>query len=230
MTEFLIQYIELAARHAHIWGFVMIFVLMAIESSVFPLPSEVVMIPAGFLAYRNGLTFGDPLIDCSIAVICGALGSLAGAYFNYFMALWLGRPFLYKFGRYFFLPPKNLERCEQVFREYGEVTTFVCRLIPAIRHLISLPAGLSRMSHFRFSFFTVLGAGIWCAILLAIGYYLGSLSADMTYRDLVHRGIRILHENYIWLFLGIAIIIGTYAMIHHMVMKSSRNRNMPEQA
>ena len=224
MTEFLIQYIEMAARHAQVWGFVMIFILMAIESSVFPLPSEIVMIPAGFLAFRHGLTFGDPLLDCAIAVICGAFGSLLGAYFNYFMALWLGRPFLYRFGKYFFLKPKNLERCEEVFREYGEITTFVCRLIPGIRHLISLPAGLSRMNHLRFSFFTVLGAGIWCAILLGIGYYLGSLSKDMTYRDLVHKGIQILHHNYGWMFIGLAVIVGTYALIHHMIMQSSGNK------
>ena len=204
----------------------MIFILMAIESSVFPLPSEVVMIPAGFLAFRNGLTFGDPLLDCAIAVICGAFGSLAGAYFNYFMALWLGRPFLYKFGKYFFLKPKNLERCEEVFREYGEIATFVCRLVPGIRHLISLPAGLAKMNHFRFSFFTVIGAGIWCAILLAIGYYLGSLSKDMTYRDLVHKGIQILHHNYGWMFICLAVIVGFYALIHHMIMKSSKNKEI----
>lgn len=220
MIEYLIQYIEWGAIHAHSWGYLIIFILMAIESSFLPLPSEVVMIPAGFLIFRGELTAGNPFTDFTICVIMGALGSIAGACFNYYFAFFLGRPFLYKFGKYFFISNHTLGRAEELFREYGDITTFVCRLIPAIRHLISLPAGLARMNLKRFYFFTGLGAGIWCAILTGIGYYLGSLAKDMTYRDLVHRGIFILHHNYILLFSSLVAIIFIYVIIHKKVMGS----------
>ena len=111
------------------------------------------MIPAGFLACRGELTFGIPYLDLGIVVFLGLCGSIAGAFFNYYFALLLGRPFLHKYGKYFFVKKEVLERAEELFRDYGEITTFVCRLIPAIRQLISLPAGISRMSVPRFAFF-----------------------------------------------------------------------------
>ena len=188
MTEAVIRYIEWGVAHAHVWGFALVFVLMAVESSLIPFPSEVIMIPGGFLAYRGELTFGDPLMDVITVVVCGLAGAMAGAFFNYYLALFLGRPFLYRYGKFFFLKPSILSRAEEIFLEYGEITTFVCRLIPAIRQLISLPAGISRMPLVRFSLFTGLGAGIWSGILVAIGCYLGSLSEDMTYSQLVYRG------------------------------------------
>jgi membrane protein DedA with SNARE-associated domain len=219
MTEILIGHIEWAASNAYAWGFILIFVLMAIESSVIPLPSEVVMIPAGFLAYRNELTFGDPHMDFAVAVFCGMTGSLAGASVNYFVSLYVGRPFIYRYGKYFFIKPRVFSRAEEIFLEYGEISTFIGRLIPAIRHLISIPAGISRMPLLKFSFYTLLGAGIWSAILGWIGYYIGSLSEDMTYGQLVYKGEDILKENYIWIFLCLAALIGVYAVIHRYVMK-----------
>ncbi len=230
MTDLIANYIELAARHAHLWGFLLVFIFMAIESSFIPFPSEVVMIPAGFLAFRGELTCGSPILDALIAVVCGLLGSMAGAYINYFLSLWLGRPFLYKFGKYFFLSHHTLVRAEEIFREYGDITTFVCRLLPAIRQVISVPAGLSKMKLWRFSFFTALGAGIWVLILTAIGYYLGSLAGDMSYRDLVHKGKEILHHNYIWIFLGLAIVIIVYIIIHRRIMKSAKAPDNLQQA
>jgi len=223
MTELLIEHIEWAAANAYIWGFILVFVFMTIESSFIPFPSEVIMIPAGFLAYRGELTFGAPYIDLTAAVLCGLAGSLAGAFINYYLALFLGRPFIYRYGKYFFIKPELFSKAEEIFLEYGEITTFVCRLLPAIRQLISLPAGLSRMPLIKFSLFTALGAGIWCTILAWIGYYLGSLSADMTYAQLVYNGKDILKENYIWIFLGLAVIVAIYAIIHHLVMKSKKS-------
>jgi membrane protein DedA with SNARE-associated domain len=222
MTELVIEHIEWAAANAHIWGFILIFILMAIESSFIPLPSEVIMIPAGFLAYRNELTFGDPHIDLPVAILCGMTGSIAGAYVNYFLALLVGRPVIYRYGKYVFIKPELFSRAEEIFLEYGEISTFVGRLLPAIRHLISLPAGISRMPLMKFSLFTALGAGIWSAILTWIGYYLGSLSADMTYAQLVYNGKEILKENYIWIFLGLAVIVASYAITHHLVMRSKK--------
>ena len=221
-TELIIKHIEWGVANAHIWGFVFVFVLMAIESSLIPFPSEVTMIPAGFLAYRGELTFGNPHIDLIAVVLCGLAGSLVGAFFNYYLALFLGRPFLYRYGKYFFVKPNILSRAEEIFLEYGEIATFVCRLVPGIRQLISLPAGISRMSLIRFSIFTALGAGIWSAILVAIGYYLGGLSGDMTYAQLVYSGKDILQENYMWIILSLVILIVVYGLTHHLVMKPKR--------
>jgi membrane protein DedA with SNARE-associated domain len=223
-TQFIIEHIEWGVANAHMWGFVIVFVLMTIESSFIPFPSEVTLIPAGFLAYRGELTFGNPLVDSMAVVLCGLAGSLVGAFLNYYLALFLGRPFLYRYGKYFFVKPHILSRAEGIFLEYGEITTFVCRLLPGIRQLISLPAGISRMSIVRFTTFTALGAGIWSAILVGIGYYLGSLSADMTYAQLVNRGRDILKEHYIWIILFLFILIVVYALIHHLVMRPKRSR------
>lgn len=219
MTEILIGHIEWAVSNAHTWGFILIFVFMTIESSFIPFPSEIIMIPAGFLAFRNELTFGISSIDMAIALLCGLAGSMLGAYINYFLALLLGRPFIYRYGKYFFIKPAAFARAEEIFLEYGEITTFICRLITVVRQLISLPAGIARMPLARFSLFTALGAGIWSAILLWIGYYMGTLSEDMTYAELIYKGKEMLKEHYIWILLSLAAIIVIYAIIHHYVMR-----------
>lgn len=224
MTETIIGHIEWAAANAHAWGLFLIFLFMAIESSFIPFPSEVIMIPSGFLACRGELTFGNPPVDMGLALLCGLLGSMAGAYVNYYLALFVGRPFIYRYGKYFFIKPQVFARAEEIFLEYGEITTFICRLIPAVRQLISLPAGISRMSIAKFSLFTALGAGIWSAILVWIGYYLGGLSQDMTYAQLVYKGKDILKENYIWIFLCLAALIAVYGMTHHFIMKKGKDR------
>ena len=224
MTELIIEHIEWGVANACVWGFPMVFFLMTIESSFIPFPSEVIMIPAGFLAYRHELSFGVPYIDLTVAFVCGLLGSLAGAYINYYLALFLGRPFLYRYGRVFFIKERLLSRAEEIFLEYGEITTFICRLLPGIRQLISIPAGISRMSLTRFTFFTGLGAGIWSAILIGIGYYLGSLSENITYAQMVYKGKEIIRENYIWITLFIIVIIGCYAIGHHFIMKPKKMR------
>ncbi len=214
------EHIAAFAAHAHVWGFVLIFVFMAIESSFIPFPSEVVMIPAGFLAFRGELTTGIPVLDLVLAILVGLAGSMAGAYFNYYFSLWLGRPFLYKYGKYFFVSEPTLKRAEDIFREYGEIATFVCRLLPGIRQLISVPAGLVKMNVYRFSFFTALGAGIWTAILAVIGWYFAHLAGDMTYPEMVERGKALISENFIWVLLFLAVVIGGYIFVHKKVMKA----------
>ena len=172
MTDLIAEQIQMLVPYAKVWGFFLIFLFMTIESSFIPFPSEVVMIPAGFLAYRGELSFGIPWLDLSIALLAGLAGSLSGAYINYFLAKWLGRPFLHKYGRWFFLPEKSLDRAEEVFRQYGELVTFVCRLVPGIRQLISIPAGLSNMNIKRFTIFP-LGNGQfqWCRFLVHILFF-----------------------------------------------------------
>ena len=221
VTEALVQYIEVAAAHAPAWGLLIIFVLMSIESSFVPFPSEVVMIPAGFLAARSGLTLGAPLPDATLAVLAGIAGSLTGAYVNYWLALKLGKPFLERFGKYFFLSRKSLERAEEVFREYGAGATFVCRLLPAIRQLISIPAGIARMPLAAFTLWTGLGAGIWVSLLAVVGYSLGAHTAHMSYAEIVHSGEDIVRHYLHWIVLGCAVVFSGYVYVHQRVMRRS---------
>ena len=204
----------------------MVFILMAVESSFIPFPSEVIMIPAGFMASRGELTFAQPQIDLAVVFLCGLTGSLAGAYINYSLAMFLGRPFLYRYGKYFFIKQSVLSRAEEIFLSYGEITTFICRLLPAIRQLISLPAGISRMPLSRFTLFTGLGAGIWSLILLGVGYYFGSLSGDMTYGELVLKGKGLIADHFIWILIFIVLLLIAYAFIHRMVMRSEKNKTL----
>jgi membrane protein DedA with SNARE-associated domain len=147
-------------------GYIGIFILMAIESSVFPLPSEVVIIPAGYLASKGEMNY-------FLIVLAGTLGSLAGACCNYFLALKLGRAMLLKYGRYIFVKPHHLEKVELFFNRHGEISTFSGRLLLGVRHFISLPAGLARMNLAKFSFYTILGSFIWVNILALLGYFIG---------------------------------------------------------
>jgi membrane protein DedA with SNARE-associated domain len=147
-------------------GYPGIVVLMALESSFFPFPSEVVMPPAGYLAAQGRMNLW-------VALGSGILGSLLGAALNYALAWKLGRPLLYRYGRYFFVRTETLERAEAFFRRHGEIGTFIGRLVPLIRQYISLPAGLARMRLDRFALYTAAGAGIWCAILVWIGWFIG---------------------------------------------------------
>lgn len=218
MTETLIGYLQAAAALAPVWGFALIFFFMAVESSFIPFPSEVVMIPAGFLAYRGELTTGVPGLDLALAVLSGVVGSLAGAYVNYFLAMWLGDSVLRKYGKYFFIKPEALDRASAVFNKYGELTTFVCRLVPVIRQLISLPAGLAKMKLGSFTLFTVLGSGIWTAILGGIGWGLAHTAREMSYADLVHKGKAMLDANLIWILLGCAAVVVGYFLVERLVM------------
>lgn len=218
MTEILIQYVQVGAELGRTWGPLIVLVLMAVESSFIPFPSEVVMIPAGFVAARGEFLPPDPATGLAVAVMAGVLGSLVGAFINYGLSLKLGRPFLYRYGRYFFLSASALERAEEVFRRHGEITTFVCRLIPAVRQLISIPAGLARMRFGRFALFTGLGAGIWVAILALAGYMLGKGTREMSYPELVPAGEALIGNNLPWIFMGLALIIAVYAWVHRRVM------------
>ncbi|MBQ9336384.1 MAG: DedA family protein [Lentisphaeria bacterium] len=222
MTEFIASHLDNAMQLAPVWGFILIFIFMAVESSFIPFPSEVVMIPAGFLAYRGLLSTHIPALDLVLAVVIGLAGSMLGAYINYYLSAWLGRPFLHKYGKYFFLKEQHLDRAEEIFRKYGDLATFVCRLLPAIRQLISIPAGLSRMSLGRFSFFTALGAGIWTLILALIGWYFGHLAGDMTAIEMVEKGKKLLHDHYGWILLFLAVFVVGYLLVQHLVMKSGK--------
>ncbi len=149
------------------WGYSGIFILMALESTVLPVPSELVLIPAGYLAHRG---------DMNVVLILAAstIGSVTGAFINYYAALWIGRPVLERYGRYFFVRPALLHKTDLFFSRHGAISTFTGRLIPGIRHLISLPAGLCRMPITVFAFYTSLGAALWSTVLIALGYFIGN--------------------------------------------------------
>lgn len=148
------------------WGYLGIFLLMTVESSFIPFPSEIVLVPAGYLASTGEMRF-------DMIMLSGLGGSMLGALINYYLALILGRRFLAKYGKYFFIKENALERMDSYFEKHGHISTFVGRLIPGIRQLISIPAGLSRMNLGVFSFYTALGAGLWAFILVMIGYFIG---------------------------------------------------------
>ncbi|MEK7448614.1 MAG: DedA family protein [Planctomycetota bacterium] len=175
-------------------GYPGIFLLMALESSFFPFPSEVVMIPAGYLAYQGEMNF-------YLCVGAGIAGSLAGAYFNYFFIVYLGRPVIEKYGRYVGLSKDSFERTCVFFNKHGEITTFTGRLIPGIRQVISLPAGLARMNLLRFSLYTALGAGIWVTILTCIGWWAGDNQELIKVYS---------HKAVTWLVVGCLVLIGLY--------------------
>ena len=147
-------------------GYIGIFLLMFLESSFFPFPSEIVMIPVGYLASKGEM-------NIYLALFTGVSGSLAGALFNYYLAFHFGRTFLLRFGKYIFLKPESLVKLERFFTDHGEISTFNGRLIPGIRQYISFPAGLAKMDIFKFSLYTSLGAFLWLIVLVLIGYFIG---------------------------------------------------------
>lgn len=151
-------------------GYLGIFVMMFLESSFFPFPSEVVMIPAGYLSYK-----GEMNLWFSIAA--GIAGSIAGALFNYYLAVKLGRRLILKYGHYVFFTKETLDKVESFFKTHGSFSTLSGRLVPVVRQYISLPAGLARMHVGLFTFYTGVGAGIWVSILALLGYYFGQNEA-----------------------------------------------------
>jgi membrane protein DedA with SNARE-associated domain len=183
--------------------------LMAIESTFLPLPSEVVV---PFAAYKAGQ--GD--LNVFLVVLFGTFGALSGSLINYTLAYYLGRPLVYRFadsklGRVFLLSKEKVIHAEEFFIRNGKTSTFIGRLVPGIRHLISIPAGLARMNIRDFMLFTFVGAGLWNIILAVIGFYLYEIREQI-----------FPYLGHILLALGVAFTI-------YLVIKSRRNRSDPEQ-
>ena len=155
----------IAELYAHV-GYPQIILLMALESSLFPVPSELVMIPVGYLAHQGQL---DPWL----AIACGALGSVFGAGFNYLLGRSLGRAFLLRYGRYLLISEKKYHEAETLFLRNARIATFTGRFLPVIRHLISLPAGVFGMRLVPFVLLTGAGSALWCSVLVGFGYYFG---------------------------------------------------------
>ncbi|MBW2988590.1 DedA family protein [Candidatus Woesearchaeota archaeon] len=185
-------------------GYLGIIALMFLESSFFPFPSEVVIIPAGYLASKGEMALW-------LVILAGIIGSVLGAIFNYYIALWIGRPGILKFGKYFLITEERYKKVEDFFKRHGEITTFVGRLIPGVRQYISFPAGLARMNLLRFVAFTGLGAGIWVCVLALIGYTVGANEAL----------VRLYWKRcLVVLLLACAVVVLVYAIIHRRNQKT----------
>jgi len=188
-------------------------VLMAAESSILPVPSEIVIPPAVYVAM-------DPKSDLSIVwiVFFGTLGAMIGASFNYLMSMWLGRLVIYKFadsklGKLFMLSSEKIKKSEKFFNDHGKTSTFIGRLIPVIRHLISIPAGLAKMNYFSFLLYTFLGAGLWNIVLASLGYVAGEN------RDMINK----YSHELSFIFVGVGAVLLVW-----LIVKSVRKKKYSE--
>lgn len=197
-------------------SYLFVFVFMIIESSFIPFPSEVVVPPAAYLA-----TTGD---DMNLVLVClvATAGALAGAFINYFLALWIGRPLVYKFadsriGHACLINRAKVDRAEAYFDNHGAISTFVGRLIPAVRQLISIPAGISRMNIGTFALFTALGALLWNGILCVLGWWLGRTFSRDALFDKIEQ-----YNSYLSIA-GVALLVVVVLILVYNAMRKSKH-------
>lgn len=167
------EVINWLVHFVHEFGYIGIFVMAFLESTFVPIPSEVTMVPAGYLVQQGHMSFG-------IVFVVSTLGALGGSLANYFIAYHFGRKFLYRYGKYMFLPHDKMKKLDKYFASHGDISTFTGRLIPGVRHVISFPAGLAHMDLKKFCVYTTVGGGLWMLTLILVGYLIGDNP------DLVH--------------------------------------------
>jgi membrane protein DedA with SNARE-associated domain len=191
-------------------GYLGIIALMAMESSIFPVPSEIVIPPAAFLAAQGHLSFAG-------VILAGTFGSYLGAAITYWASLLIGRPFIHRFGKYFLIPPEKLDRAEVWLQRYEAGGVFFARLLPVIRHLISIPAGIVRMNFWIFSVVTIVGSALWCTVLAYLG--------DKAYRvqpDLISNPdalIQFIKVQSFWIVLFAAVLAVLYLLVLRLSAK-----------
>ena len=205
MHEFLVYCMDCIQQ----WGYWGVVVLMAMESSIIPVPSEIVVPPAAIVA-----TYPDADMSFWGVVLAGTVGSYLGSCVMYFMALLLGRPFMYRFGKYFLMPPYKIEKAEVFMNKYSTAGIFFARFLPVVRHLISIPAGLVKMNFTMFSIATITGSAIWCWVLAWFGDKVGSEHPDImkSPEDLVHA---VKDESHL-VVLAIVMVAALYALMKYM--------------
>ncbi len=186
------------------WGYVGVFVLMAIESTVFPLPSELVIPPAAYWATQGRLHFWG-------VVAAATLGSWAGASLSYAVARGVGRPLILKYGRYVFVPEKKWQLAERWIQHYSAGGIFFARMLPVVRHLISLPAGAARMPFRIFSLMTLLGSGVWCLVLAWFGARL--LEDQPRLLEDPAALSHVIHEKLLWFVAAVALLLALYVAV-----------------
>src|SRR3954468_1503312 len=167
-------------QHAlEMWGYPLVALMMAAESTIFPLPSELIIPPAAHLAYTQGK------MSVLGVIIAGTLGSWIGATVMYWVSRIGGRPLLLRYGRYVMISPEKIEGAERWAANFGSMGIFISRLLPVVRHLIGIPAGIVRMNFWLYSLYTLLGSGIWCAILCWLGIRIGQDQQSGEYHRIV---------------------------------------------
>ena len=167
MHDLFKELIDWYLRSLESGGYLLIVLLMFIESTFLPLPSELIIPPAAYLAYTKGnmSLFG--------IIVAGMIGSWLGATSMYWVSRWAGRPIILKFGKCLFVPPAKVEKAERWAQSYGNFGIFASRLLPVVRHLIGIPAGIVQMNYWKFSLWTLVGSGLWCAVLCWLGIKAG---------------------------------------------------------
>jgi membrane protein DedA with SNARE-associated domain len=178
VTALLQPLLEWYLRSLEAGGFPLVLLLMAVESSILPLPSEVVMPPAAHLAWTQGIDFfGAKLTGWPgqlSLVVAGTVGSWIGATVMYWFSRIAGRPIVMRFGKYVFISPHKVEGAERWAETYGPFGIFASRLLPVVRHLIGIPAGIVRLNYATFSLYTMIGSAVWCAVLCGLGVQVGA--------------------------------------------------------
>lgn len=199
------------------WGYWGVIVLMAMESSIIPVPSEVVVPPAAILAAM-------PNAEMSFwgVVLAGTVGSYVGSVIMYYTALWAGRPFIYRFGKYFFMPRHKVEKAEEFMRRYAAGGIFFARFLPVIRHLISIPAGMAKVSFLKFSVSTIVGSAIWCWVLAWFGDKVGRNNPNIlnSPEELI---AAIKAESHL-IVLGIVLLAVLYAVMKYMTREKKSDQ------
>jgi membrane protein DedA with SNARE-associated domain len=187
----------------HDWGYLGVVLLMALESSIFPVPSEVVMPPAAFWAAQGRMDFW-------LVVLAGTAGSYLGSAISYWVAQWVGKPVVDRFGKWFLMPPAKVKVAEAWVLDYGSLGIFVARLLPVVRHLISIPAGILRMPFYRFSLVTTAGAGLWCLVLSWWGQKV--LGENPKLLDSPDEMVATMKEQLLW-FVGAVVLLGVLCYV-----------------
>jgi membrane protein DedA with SNARE-associated domain len=189
-------------------GYFGIFVLMTIESTVIPFPAEIILIPAGALAAQGELSF-------TFILLAAILGSVVGALINYYIAYVIGRKainrLVHKYGKLLFVYEDSIIKSEKYFDSHGDITTFIGRLIPGVRSFVSLPAGFAKMNLGRFIFYTGLGAGIWSAILICLGFIFGN-------------NLELIRQNLDAITLVVMILCIVIVFIYLLIKKRKKNK------
>jgi membrane protein DedA with SNARE-associated domain len=200
--------IETWFHWVHEWGYGGVIVLMAMESSIFPVPSELVVPPAAILAAQGG--GGMTLTG---VVLAGTFGSWLGSTITYWVALVVGRPMVLRFGKYFLMPEDKVLRAERFMHRYESGGIFFARLLPVIRHLISIPAGIIRMGLVKFSVLTIIGSALWCGVLAGLGRKVGAqLDPQQLAALKLGQGVDLVHlihavkQEALWITLAIAVV------------------------
>ena len=206
------HYVEMWFAWVEHGGYWAIFVLMIMESSVIPVPSEIVIPPAAFLAAQGRLSMAG-------VIIAGTIGSYIGSALSYWISLWVGRPLIARYGKYFFMNEDKVARAERWLVRYEAGGIFFARLLPVIRHLISIPAGILRMNFTVFSLMTVLGAGIWCSVLAYFGNLAYRVQPDLLDATHPENMVKFIKEHSHWIVIGVAALAALYFLMLRLTEK-----------